>query len=99
MANDELGWVMGVAGPANIAVSKGCSMTRNISYAGWDHTISTRSTGCDCCFKDDILVATLAIKLSRLERELRDVRNELRFAVYGDPGCNHATVPKVRKET
>lgn len=69
-------------------------MTRNISYAGWDHTITTRSTGCDCCFGDNILVATLAIKLSRLEGELRDVRNELRLAVN-----RHATIPKVNEET
>lgn len=74
-------------------------MTRNISYAGWNHTIGTRSNGCDCCFADNILVATLAIRLSRLDSELRDVRNELRHAVHGDPGCNHATVPKVSKET
>ena len=74
-------------------------MTRNISYAGWDHTIVTRSNGCDCCFADNVLVATLAIKLSRLDSELRDVRNELRLAVHGDLGCNHATVLKVRKET
>ena len=69
-------------------------MTRSISYAGWDHTITTRSTGCDCCFADNILVATLAIKLSRLEGELRDVRNELRLAVN-----RHATIPKVNEET
>lgn len=69
-------------------------MTRSISYAGWDHTITTRSTGRDCCFGDVVLVATLAVKLSRLEGELCDVRNELRLAVN-----RHATIPKVNEET
>ena len=62
-------------------------MTRNISYGRWDHKIVARSNGCDCYL---VLIASFAIKLSRLESELCNARRELRFIVDGSYGKDHA---------
>lgn len=48
---------------------------RRVEHGGWSHTISTPVNR--CCVGDGVLIATLAVGMARLERDVEQIRQGL----------------------